>query len=87
MYYFYILRSTTDNELYYGSTDNLRRRLSEHNAGEVPSTQYRKPLELLYYEAYTLLELARQREHIVKRSGTAREALRKRIYPVRSSAG
>ncbi len=79
MYYFYVLLSKKDDKYYYGSTDNLKRRFHEHQIGKVNSTKYRLPLELIYYEAYNHLELARKRERLVKRSGTARQSLHKRI--------
>ncbi|AHB42054.1 GIY-YIG catalytic protein [Candidatus Saccharibacteria bacterium RAAC3_TM7_1] len=79
MYYFYVLRSQKDSKLYYGQTTDLRRRFELHNTGQVPATKQRRPLELIYYEAYNSKELAIKREHTVKRSGTARDALQKRI--------
>jgi len=79
MYYFYVLQSELDKKLYYGQTTDLRKRLAEHNEGQVPSTKQRRPLEIIYYEAYNSKELAIKRERVVKRSGTARDALRKRI--------
>jgi len=79
MYYFYVLQSELDKKLYYGQTTDLRKRLAEHKEGQVPSTKQRRPLEIIYYEAYNSKELAIKRERVVKRSGTARDALRKRI--------
>lgn len=79
MYYFYILYSSVDRGYYYGSTVNLRRRFSEHTSGKVVSTKHRLPLELVYYEAYNHLELARTREQQVKQSGSIRTALHKRF--------
>lgn len=79
MHYFYVLRSLKDAKLYYGQTGDLRKRVELHNAGQVPVTKQRRPLELIYYEGYNSKELAIKREHTVKRSGTARDALRKRI--------
>jgi len=52
MFYTYILGSTKDKELYIGSTNNLKKRLEEHNSGKVPSTKQRAPFQLLYYESY-----------------------------------
>jgi putative endonuclease len=52
MFYVYILKSNFDNKFYTGFTSNLRKRLKEHQAGEVESTKYRRPVELFYYEAY-----------------------------------
>lgn len=47
MYYVYILKSIKDNNLYIGRTNNLDRRLKEHNSGKVSSTKSRKPFVLL----------------------------------------
>jgi len=79
MFYFYILKSKKDNELYYGSTDNLQRRLLEHNNGEVKSTKSRRPFELRYYESYHNEEDARKREHSIKKDGRALFQLKLRI--------
>lgn len=79
MYYFYILKSDIDHGHYYGSTNNLKRRVSEHILGEVKSTKYRLPMKLVYYEAYETIEQARTREQQVKHSGSIRVALIKRI--------
>ena len=49
--YVYVLRSQRDGQFYTGFSHDLNRRLSEHNAGQVPSTAMRCPLELIYYEA------------------------------------
>lgn len=57
MYYFYVLQSDADNGYYYGSTVNLKRRIAEHTDGRVDSTSYRRPLKLVYYEAYRLYQL------------------------------
>jgi putative endonuclease len=79
MYYFYVLQSELDNKFYYGSTNDLKRRLLEHQNKEVTATKYRNPLKLIYYEAYLTLEQARHREQQVKRSGSIRKALLARI--------
>ena len=44
--------SERDNNLYTGSTTNLKRRFDEHNKGRVNSTIDRRPLKLIYYEVY-----------------------------------
>jgi putative endonuclease len=48
MFYVYILHSEKDNNLYTGYTNDIKRRLSQHNYGEVNSTKYRRPLKLIY---------------------------------------
>ena len=50
-YYTYVLFSKKDERLYVGYTKNLKLRFEQHRKGEVKSTQYRRPLELIYYEA------------------------------------
>ena len=41
MWYVYILRSIVDKAIYIGSTNNIYRRLTEHNSGKVESTKSR----------------------------------------------
>jgi len=49
MFFVYILRSVRDNNLYIGQTNNLKRRIFEHNNGDVQSTKKRRPLILLEF--------------------------------------
>ena len=51
MWYVYVLRSTIDKNLYIGSTNDVRRRLSEHNSALVDSTKHRIPFTLEAYVA------------------------------------
>ncbi len=78
MYYVYVLKSGKDNKLYIGSTSNLKKRLKEHNNSKVESTSYRRPLEIIYYEAYKEEKTARKREKLLKK-GKANMELRKRL--------
>jgi len=79
MNYVYVLKSKKDENLYIGSTTNLKRRLREHNEGKNFSTSFRKPFELIYYEAYRSLEDAREREKALKLRGNSRKHLMNRI--------
>jgi len=80
MYYFYILQSQIDLTYFYkGSTNDLRRRVTQHNNGEVASTKPRRPWKLVYYEAYISEKAARLRESAVKESGSVSTPLLKRI--------
>lgn len=79
MYYVYILKSKFDEDLYIGSTKDLKRRLAEHNDGKVFSTKLRKPFVLIYYEAYRSEQDARKREQQLKLRGRARYHLKTRI--------
>ena len=79
MFYFYILKSEKDQKYYYGSTINLKNRLLAHHKGEVEATKFRRPLRLVYYEAYEQLIQARFREKQVKFSGSIRKQLHSRL--------
>jgi putative endonuclease len=79
MYYLYILKSLKDEKLYIGSTNDLKRRLSEHNNGLNRSTKARRPLKLWYYEAYINKQDAITREYNLKKDGKALGQLKRRI--------
>ena len=79
MFYVYVLKSLKDDELYIGSTNNLKRRFAEHQNGESFSTRLRSPFELVYYEAYKNEKDAREREQALKLRGNARRFLKERI--------
>jgi putative endonuclease len=79
MFYVYILKSLKDEELYIGSSNDLKRRLKEHQNGESFSTKLRRPFELIYYEAYKNEKDAREREQSLKLRGNARRFLKERI--------
>jgi len=66
MFYTYILFSEKDRNLYIGFTPNLRARIAKHNKGFVIATKYRRPLKLIYYEAYTEEADAKRREKFLK---------------------
>lgn len=66
MYYIYILKSGTDERFYTGFSGNLKKRLEDHNKGSVDSTKNRRPLELIYYEAYKEKSDALKREKFLK---------------------
>ena len=66
MYYVYVLQSEADTKLYVGYTGDLRVRLRLHNAGRVESTQGRRPLKLVYYEACLNQGDALKREKYLK---------------------
>ncbi|MEK7555616.1 MAG: GIY-YIG nuclease family protein [Patescibacteria group bacterium] len=79
MFYVYILKSLKDSKLYIGCCSNLRLRFRQHNDGEVVSTKHRRPFVLIYYEAYKNKEVAFGREKLLKHSGKAYTALKKRL--------
>ena len=80
MFYVYVLQSLKDgNHIYYGQTNNLKRRLAQHNTGENLSTQSYLPWRVAYFEAYSSRKLALAREKQLKHYGQARTALKKRL--------
>jgi putative endonuclease len=79
MYYFYVLKSLKDESYYFGSADNLKRRIKEHENKKVYSTKFKQPIRLVYYEAYTSLKSVHMREKQVKNSGSIRKAIKQRL--------
>ncbi|MBI5254556.1 GIY-YIG nuclease family protein [Candidatus Falkowbacteria bacterium] len=79
MFYVYVLKSQKDGLCYVGSTNDLRRRFEQHNKGDVQSTRPRRPLDLIYYEAYRAEKDARVREANLKLKSRAYAQLYKRI--------
>lgn len=78
MYYVYVLHSEKDGRFYTGSTNDLKRRLSEHDKGRVESTLKRRPLRLIYYEACINEVDARAREKYLK-SGMGKRYIKNRL--------
>ena len=78
MWYVYILKSAIDNNLYVGSTNDIARRLTEHNSGKVDSTKNRTPLRLEAYFAVKDKSRAIALEQYFK-TGSGRAFLQKRI--------
>ena len=64
--YTYILRCA-DGTYYCGWTNNLDRRLKAHNEGKgAKYTRSRRPVALVYYEAFSTQEEAMRREYEIK---------------------
>jgi putative endonuclease len=78
MWYVYVLRSARDKQLYIGSTDDISRRLSQHNSGEIDATKDRVPLILEAFVAVKDQSKAGKLESYFK-SGSGRAILNKRI--------
>jgi len=78
MYYIYILRLSND-KLYVGYSNDLKRRVGEHKDGKSKYTKSFRPLELIYYEAYKSKSDAKYREKNLKRFAQAHSRLKMRI--------
>jgi len=74
----YVLESLKDNKRYVGFTGNLKKRIKDHNDGNVFSTKFRRPLKLIYAEICLNLEDAVRRERYLKTTG-GRRFLAKRL--------
>ena len=66
MNYTYILKCS-DGTYYTGWTNNLEKRVSDHNLGRgAKYTKARRPVELIYYEEFITKEEAMKREYAIK---------------------
>lgn len=66
MFFVYVLQS--GNHRYIGRTNNLKRRITEHNAGNNLSTKAYLPWKLVYFEAHLNQDDAKRREGYFKTS-------------------
>jgi len=78
-YHVYLLRSRKNATLYIGYTNNIERRLKEHNSGLVEYTRKYVPWEVVYYESFVSLIDAKKREKSLKSFGKAYSGLKLRI--------
>ena len=70
--YVYILHCA-DGRLYYGSTNDLIRRLQDHRRGLVRTTARRLPIRLVYFDEHDTPDQARQRERAFRDGRTRRK--------------
>ncbi|MDD5376863.1 MAG: GIY-YIG nuclease family protein [Candidatus Gracilibacteria bacterium] len=66
-FFTYILRCS-DDSLYTGSTNDMEKRLHEHNhlKSGAHYTKIRRPVELVYTETFETMSEARKREYAIK---------------------
>lgn len=69
MNHFVYILECADNTLYCGCTNNLEKRVREHNSSKAGAhyTKIRRPVELRYSEEFDNLARARAREAEIKR--------------------
>ena len=74
MYFVYILKSLKDGTFYTGLTNNIERRVREHDNGKYKESYSinHKPFKLVYFEELPSRIEARKREKYWK-SGTGRD--------------
>ncbi|MFZ1289130.1 MAG: GIY-YIG nuclease family protein [Melioribacteraceae bacterium] len=75
MNFVYILKSLKDSKRYVGLTNNLQKRLTEHNSRKVEATKNRIPFEVVYFEEFEDRSEAAKREKFFK-TGKGKEFLR-----------
>ena len=78
MWYIYVIKSLKFKYKYIGSTNDLRRRLSEHNMGMCEASRPYKPFELIAYIAVKGKDKAIELERYFK-TGSGAAFLKKRI--------
>jgi putative endonuclease len=67
MFYVYIVECA-DKTYYTGYTDNIERRVKEHNNGKgARYTRGRLPVKCIYHEEYSSKSQAMQREYQIKK--------------------
>lgn len=52
MYFVYILESQRDTSFYVGSTENVKKRLADHNAGKARYSDSKRPYILKWFCAF-----------------------------------
>ncbi len=72
---------------YVGITDNLNKRLSEHNRGKTKSTKAYLPFKIVYHEVYNNKTEARKREIFIKKNHALKDELIRKANMALSSNG
>ncbi len=67
MSFVYILQSKKTGRYYIGSTNDLSRRLAEHNSDQTKSLIYQRPLVVVFSKEYGNLSDARRIERKLKK--------------------
>jgi len=80
MYFTYVLKSDADGRLYKGMTENIERRIYEHNLGKNKSTRPYRPWRLVFSKSFKTRIEARNYEKWLK-SGIGREFLKNILDP------
>lgn len=77
-FYTYLLKSEKSSTFYTGVTNDLNRRLEQHDKGEVYYTKNRGPYKIVYFEACLNKDDAYRRERYLK-TGMGKRYLKNRI--------
>ena len=79
MHYVYLIQSISHpDQIYVGCTEDLKKRLSNHNSGTTPHTDKYKPWKIVVYIAFADKTKAYEFEAFLK-SGSGREFRNRRL--------
>jgi putative endonuclease len=78
MYYFYVLRFDKNGKLYYGYSNDLKRRIRDHKIEKSGFVYRNGNFKLIYYETYLDRKDAQESERYFK-TGHGREILRSKL--------
>jgi putative endonuclease len=62
----YILKSIKCGEYYVGSSEDVKRRLSQHNSGNVKATELKRPYRLVFQHEFKDIYEAKKIERKIK---------------------
>ena len=76
MFFAYVIQSEIDGSLYKGHSEDLQRRLQQHNSGKTKSIKSKIPYILIYSEEFLTREESIKREKYFK-SASGRRYMKK----------
>ena len=80
MHYVYLIRSVSfPDKTYIGFSEDLKQRLTDHNAGKSIHTSKYAPWELVSYHAFADKRTAQEFEHYLK-TGSGQAFAKKRFW-------
>lgn len=80
MHYVYLIRSTSSpDKTYIGYSEDLKQRVTDHNAGKSTHTAKYIPWELVSYHAFLNKKTAQEFEHYLK-TGSGQAFAKKRFW-------
>ncbi|MFA4991706.1 MAG: GIY-YIG nuclease family protein [Candidatus Omnitrophota bacterium] len=83
MFFVYVLKSRKNGKLYTGHTENLKRRILEHNTknDKTKFSYVNGPWELIFFETFDTRAIAMKQEKFFK-TGKGREYIKNKILSV-----
>jgi len=86
-YFVYIIASIKSSKIttYVGYTNNVRRRLSQHNKGKGAKFTRGRNWKIIYKEKYNTKNEALSREYYIKKNRKFRNLIKRRFYEKENS--